>query len=66
MVFEMGGLHSHEDVDAIKATLRELDHEVLGVIEDWGMEQKLLTAETTSRTHCSVLALPRPGPCLAP
>lgn len=58
LVFETG-MHSKHDIDEINHILDEVDYEVLGVINDWGIESKPLTASMTNKSHCNVLALPR-------
>lgn len=58
VVFETG-LHTAAQVEAIRRLLEETDYEVIGVINEWGIEEKALSTRMTEKTHCNVLALPR-------
>ncbi len=58
LVFETG-THEEEELGKIKAILDEVGYEVLGVIHEWGIDEKPLTVDITTRTHCDVIALPR-------
>ncbi len=61
IVFETG-LHSQNDIDNINDILSECKYDVVGVIKDWGIEKKTLTANITEKKHCNILALPRKQP----
>lgn len=58
VVFETG-LHSAAQIEAIGELLEEADYDVIGVINEWGVEERALSATMTSGSHCNVLALPR-------
>lgn len=58
LVFETGA-HSESDISKINNILEETQYDVIGVINDWGIEEKALTGRMTNKTHCNVLALPR-------
>jgi FkbM family methyltransferase len=58
IIFETG-LHSATQVDAICRLLAEVDYEVIGVINEWGIEERPLSLKMTSKAFCNVLALPR-------
>ena len=58
LVFETG-THSESDISRIRKYLEETQYDVIGVINDWGIEEKALSARMTNKTHCNVLALPR-------
>ena len=58
LVFETG-LHSSAEIDEINQILADCKYEVIGVIRDWGVERKALTLDTTTKSHCNVLALSR-------
>ncbi|MBU2621163.1 MAG: FkbM family methyltransferase [Proteobacteria bacterium] len=58
LVFETG-THSESDISKINRILEDTQYDVIGVIKDWGIEEKALTVRMTNKTHCNVLALPR-------
>ncbi len=58
LVFETGA-HSESDISKIHNILHGAQYDVIGVINDWGIEEKTLTVRMTNKTHCNVLALPR-------
>lgn len=58
LVFETG-FHSQSDIYVINDLLKDVQYDVVGVLTDWGIEEKPLTANMTAKTHCNVLALPQ-------
>lgn len=58
VVFETG-LHTAEQVEAIARLLEETEYDVIGVINEWGIEERPLSTNMTEKSHCNVLALPR-------
>ena len=57
LVFETGS-HSKEEIGVMNSIFNDLRYEVVGVIHNWGVEQKSLTLGMTNKTHCNVLAIP--------
>lgn len=58
LVFETG-THSESDISRINGIMDDVQYDVIGVIKDWGIEEKKLTVRMTDKTHCNVLALPK-------
>jgi FkbM family methyltransferase len=56
LVFEVG-LHSQNEIAGINDILKAVGYDVIGVLADWGVEQKPLSDIMTRKTHCNVLAL---------
>ena len=57
LVFETG-LHSPSDIEKINKILDDIGYDVIGIIKNWGIEEKALMMDMTEKTHCNVLALP--------
>ncbi len=53
------GTHTAADIDSLNVLLDEVGYDVLGVIHEWGIEERPLSTDITTRTHCDVIALPR-------
>jgi FkbM family methyltransferase len=58
MVFETG-THTSEQLRNINYILTEMSYEVVGVLQEWGIERKTLSLQMTNRSHCNVLAIPK-------
>ncbi|WP_157117794.1 FkbM family methyltransferase [Oceanicoccus sagamiensis] len=57
LVFETG-MHTDDDIAQINRMLDDAGYKVIGVIMDWGVDEKSLTETMTDKSHCNVLALP--------
>ena len=57
VVFETG-THTEGELSRMEGLLSELSYEVVGILHEWGVENKKLSVDMTPKSHCNVLALP--------